>query len=349
MGLYLDIEKKLKDITLKVTINTRGHQGITGILGASGCGKSMTLKSIAGIVRPDRGTISLNDRVLFDTDTKTDLKIQDRRAGYLFQNYALFPNMTIRENIQIAIRDTARKKSEIADFYLELMKLKELSDRYPARLSGGQQQRAALARVLASEPEVLMLDEPFSALDAYLKELLQIELLDILKTYRGDILLVTHNRDEIYRLCDRIYILDEGRLVASGATKLVFNDPQVVAAARLTGCKNIGPARKISDHMLEVPGWNLRLKMERPVPDRLTAVGIRAHYLRPVPAAGSNCIACRWDKILEDPFEITAITGQGIWWKVSKEDWNHQLKRQMPAYLKIPEESILFLKDQVTG
>lgn len=345
MGLYLDIEKQLKDITLKVTIDTRGCHGITGILGASGCGKSMTLKSIAGIVRPDRGTIRLNDRVLFDAGTKTDVKIQDRRAGYLFQNYALFPNMTIRENIQIAVRDTQQKKRETADFYLELMKLQEFSGRYPARLSGGQQQRAALARILASGPEILMLDEPFSALDAYLKEMLQIELLDILKNYRGDILLVTHNRDEVYRFCDRIYILDEGRLVASGATGQVFDDPQAVAAARLTGCKNIEPARKLSRHELEVPGWELRLKMEREVPDGLTAVGIRAHYLRPVSSAGINCIACRWEKILEDPFEITAITGQGIWWKVSKEDFNGRLQRQMPAYLQLPEESILFLKD----
>lgn len=348
MGLYLNIEKKLKDITLQVAIDTRGRPGITGILGASGCGKSMTLKSIAGIVRPDRGTITLNDRVLFDSAARTDLKIQERRAGYLFQNYALFPNMTIRENIQIAIRDTAAKKKEAADFYLELMQLKELSERYPARLSGGQQQRAALARVLASGPEILMLDEPFSALDAYLKEMLQIELLDILKTYQGDILLVTHNRDEIYRLCDWIYILDEGRLVASGATKQVFDDPQVVAAARLTGCKNIEPARKIADHVLEVPGWNLKLNMERPVPDELTAIGIRAHYLRPVPAAGPNCLACRWTEILEDPFEITAITGQGIWWKVSKEDYHRRLKRQMPEYLLLPEKSILFLKERVT-
>ncbi len=346
MGLYLDIEKKLKDITLQVKIDTNGCQGITGILGASGCGKSMTLKSIAGIVRPDRGTIRLNDRVLFDSGNKTDVKIQERRAGYLFQNYALFPNMTIRENIRIAIRDTAEKQNEIADFYLELMQIQEFAGRYPARLSGGQQQRAALARILASKPEVLMLDEPFSALDAYLKEILQIELLDILGAYQGDILMVTHNRDEVYRFCEQIYILDKGKLVASGPTKRVFADPQVIAAAQLTGCKNMEPAGKISDHEIEVPGWGLHLKMERKVPDWLTAVGIRAHYLRPAADdRGLNCISCQWGKVLEDPFEITAITHQGIWWKVSKEDWQHKYHQQLPEYLQLPEDSILFLRD----
>ncbi|MGL5437886.1 MAG: sulfate/molybdate ABC transporter ATP-binding protein [Lachnospiraceae bacterium] len=346
MGLYLDIEKKLKDITLRVTIDTSGCQGITGILGASGCGKSMTLKSIAGIVRPDRGTIRLNDRILFDSEQKTDIRIQERRAGYLFQNYALFPNMTIRENIQIAIRDTTQKQQELVDFYLELMKLSELGGRYPGRLSGGQQQRVALARILASQPEVLMLDEPFSALDTYLKELLQIELLDILKTYQGDILMVTHNRDEVYRFCDQIYILDEGRLVASGPTRQVFADPQAIAAARLTGCKNIEPATKQSEHKLFVPRWGQHLTTKRPVPNWLSAVGIRAHFLRPAADdTGQNCIACHWDKVLEDPFEMTAITSHGIWWKVSKEDWQHRYHQQLPAFLQLPEESILFLKD----
>ena len=137
MGLYVDIEKKLKAFTLRVKLDTEGNNGITGILGASGCGKSMTLKSIAGIVTPDRGRIVLNGRVLFDSEKKIHVKVQDRKAGYLFQNYALFPNMTIRDNIEIAAEGSKTERRKTADRYLALMKIQELADSYPNRLSGG--------------------------------------------------------------------------------------------------------------------------------------------------------------------------------------------------------------------
>lgn len=347
MGLYVDIEKKLKDFTLRVkfTANKAAANGITGILGASGCGKSMTLKSIAGIVIPDRGRIVLNDRVLFDSERRIHVKVQARKAGYLFQNYALFPNMTIRDNIEIAAEGTKAERRKTAGRYLELMKIQELADSYPGRLSGGQQQRAALARILASKPEVLMLDEPFSALDTYLKELLQIELLDILKSYQGDILLVTHNRDEVYRFCDQVHILDRGRIAASGGTKAVFRNPQAVAAAKLTGCKNITPAKRKSAHELFVPAWDMTMTTKREIPEWLDHIGIRAHYLLPaVSGAPGNIIPCRWEKVLEDPFEITAVLDNGVWWKVSKEDWKRKYQEQLPECLELPEENVLFLR-----
>lgn len=346
MGLYIDIEKKLKDVTLQVKFDTEQTTGITGILGASGCGKSMTLKCIAGIVTPDRGRIVLNGRVLYDSEKGIDLRVQKRRVGYLFQNYALFPGMTVRENVQIAVAGTKEEKRKTGDFYLELLRIGELADRYPARLSGGQQQRVALARILASDPDVLMLDEPFSALDTYLKEKLQIELLDILREYRGEILMVTHSRDEVYRFCSQIHVLDRGKLVASGETKAVFADPQMTAVARLTGCKNIVGINRVSDHRLEIPDWGLTLEFKQTIPAWAEAIGIRAHYLKPVSAdAEGNVFACRWDKVLEDPFEMTGILDNGIWWKISKEDYRNVLGRQMPEYLRIPEESVLFLRE----
>lgn len=349
MGLYVDIEKKLQDFTLRVKFdtdeNTVAPNGITGILGASGCGKSMTLKSIAGIVTPDRGRIVLNGRVLFDAEKKIQVKVQDRKAGYLFQNYALFPNMTIRDNIEIAAEGTKAQRRAAADTYLALMKIQELAGSYPNRLSGGQQQRAALARILASKPEVLMLDEPFSALDAYLKEILQIELLDVLQNYQGNILMVTHSRDEVYRFCNQIHILDRGRLVTSGDTKEVFRNPRAVAAARLTGCKNIVPARRKSAHELFVADWNMTIMMEREIPQWLDHIGIRAHYLVPAEAGeAGNIISCHWEKVLEDPFEITAILDNGVWWKISKEDWQSKYQGQLPTHLKLPEDSVLFLR-----
>ncbi|MFT4007493.1 MAG: ATP-binding cassette domain-containing protein, partial [Lacrimispora sp.] len=210
MSLSVKIVKKLKDITLDIQFETAVDGGITGILGSSGCGKSMTLKSIAGIVTPDSGRIVLNDRVLFDSEKNINVKIQDRGVGYLFQNYALFPHMTVKENVEMAVKGSRAEKRELAEFYLRMFRIVELSGNYPGRLSGGQQQRAALARVMASRPSVLMFDEPFSALDYSLKEMLQLELMEELKSFEGDALMVTHSRDEIYRFCRDIHVINRG-------------------------------------------------------------------------------------------------------------------------------------------
>ena len=211
MSLQVEIEKKLNDKVLSVSFDTEGKQGITGILGASGCGKSMTLKCIAG--------------------KKINLRVQDRHVGYLFQNYALFPNMTVEENIAAGFKYrpgqkmTAEEiKKQTAD-YMELLHVTELKSSYPGKLSGGQQQRVALARILASDPEVLMLDEPFSALDAFLKEKLQLELVELLSGYDKDILMVTHSRDEIYRFCEHMLIVEDGRQAGFGVTKEIFKNP----------------------------------------------------------------------------------------------------------------------------
>lgn len=345
MSLVVDIEKKLKNITLKMAFETRELGDITGILGASGCGKSMTLKCIAGIVTPDKGRIVLHDRVLFDSEKKINVKTRDRNVGYLFQNYALFPNMTVQQNVELALHGTKAEKAEMAGEYLELLHVSDLAGNYPSRLSGGQQQRVALARVLASKPDVLMLDEPFSALDYYLKEKLQLELLEVLKTYQGDILMVTHNRDEIYRFCQQIYVLDQGHVVTLGETKAVFENPKAVAAAKLTGCKNIEDVEILSEHKLRVPAWNAELQLEKKIPANIRAIGVRAHYFR-VPEVGEtkNLLPCVCVQLLEDPFEVTIIMEHGIWWKIPKDIWKTVYKEKVPDWFVIPDESILFLE-----
>lgn len=345
MSLSVEIEKKLKDITLKISFETHGAGDITGILGASGCGKSMTLKCIAGLMTPDRGRIVLNNRVLFDSEKKIDMKTQGRKTGYLFQNYALFPHMTVRQNVELALPGSRREKAETASRYLELLHVEELAERYPSHLSGGQQQRVALARILASKPDVLMLDEPFSALDYYLKENLQMELLEVLNLYDGDILMVTHNRDEIYRFCQKIYVLDQGQVTASGETKQVFQTPGSIAAARLTGCKNIEPVNVLSDHMLFVPAWNMEIHVDRPIPAKTSAIGVRAHSFRlPVCGEQRNLLSCRCRQLLEDPFEVTVILENGIWWKIPKDVWREVYQETIPEMLVVPEEDILFLQ-----
>ncbi|AUS95888.1 hypothetical protein CDQ84_15990 [Clostridium thermosuccinogenes] len=207
MSLIVDIKKKLKDFKLEVSFESK--DGVTALSGSSGSGKSMTLKCIAGIVKPDWGYIELDQKVLFDSDKGINLPPQQRHVGYLFQNYALFPNMTVERNIGCAIR--RKNKSETIKEYIKRFRLKGLEKRYPFELSGGQQQRAALARAFASQPEILMLDEPFSALDSYLKRELEQEMIEFLSDFKGVVLFVSHNWDEVLRLCDRVVFISEGK------------------------------------------------------------------------------------------------------------------------------------------
>ena len=209
MSLLVDIKKDFGRFRLDAAFETDSGS-VMGLLGASGCGKSVTLKCVAGIEKPDEGRIVLDGRVLFDSAKRIDLTPQQRRVGYLFQNYALFPNMTLAQNIAVGVRDRAKRKETVARlvkaFYLE-----GSEGKYPRQLSGGQQQRTALARILASEPEALLLDEPFSALDSYLKWQVELELAELLDTFPGPVLFVTHDRDEVHRLCGRVCVLDSGR------------------------------------------------------------------------------------------------------------------------------------------
>ena len=164
MSLSVDLEKRLGSFHLRVQFQAEDE--ITALLGASGCGKSMTLKCIAGIMTPDRGRIVLNGRVLFDSEARIDLPPQQRRVGYLFQNYALFPTMTVEKNILCGIRSGSKaKKAAALSATLHRFRLEGLEKRYPAQLSGGQQQRVAIARALANNPTILLADEPTGALD----------------------------------------------------------------------------------------------------------------------------------------------------------------------------------------
>ena len=226
-SLEVSIRKKLKGFELNMEL--QAGRGCLGILGSSGCGKSMTLKSIAGIVTPDAGRIAIQyasgeaagGRVLYDSSLKINERPQNRQVGYLFQSYALFPNMTVEENILTGLKSkrmrkvlsTAAAKSRVQEM-VERFGLKGLEKRYPAQLSGGQQQRAALARIMAYKPEVILLDEPFSAMDSHLREKLRLELAALLKEYDGISVLVTHDRDEAYQLCDSMILMDQGKALA---------------------------------------------------------------------------------------------------------------------------------------
>ena len=348
MSLEVNIEKKLDGFTLRAAF-TVGNTS-TALLGASGCGKSMTLRCIAGIVKPDRGRIVLDGRVLFDSDRHIDLPPQQRGVGLLFQNYALFPNMTVEQNILCGLKaekDPAARRAACAEM-LRAMRLEELAKRYPAQLSGGQQQRAALARILVGKPRILMLDEPFSALDSYLREEVEGEVGSLLASFAGTALLVTHNRDEAYRLCKEMIVLNEGQVLRAGTTKAVFADPQSIAAARLTGCKNILPCTRVGEHTVHLAGWEQPLTVALPVPEGCRAVGIRAHDFAPCAPGTPNSLPVQAVSTSENPFDWNLIctppegTVQ-LWWKVSKKSLCSAAPAA-PQYLCAAPESIMPLQ-----
>lgn len=348
MSLEVKIEKRLGNFFLKTEFVCDGE--MTALLGASGCGKSMTLRCIAGIVKPDKGRIVLNGRVLFDSEKNINLPPQKRRIGYLFQNYALFQNMTVEQNIACGIHEEKSReirKKAVAEM-IDKMQLSGLEKRKPSQLSGGQQQRVALARILVGSPEILMLDEPFSALDSYLRDQLISEVKKLLLEFGKDVLLVTHSRDEAYSMCSHLLIMDHGRLCSQGETKAVFADPKTISAAIITGCKNIYPAKKAGDTQVEVPDLGLVLETGRPVEEHLCAIGIRAHYYDP--KLQENRFRVVFDEEVESPFEWTVKfryqsqnqESPSVWWRVNKEN----KPKQFPEYLGLAPKDILLLYEE---
>ena len=345
MSLQVEIYKKLGDFTLDAAFETSG--GVLGLLGASGCGKSITLKCIAGIEKPDRGRIVLDGVTLFDSEQKINLPPQKRQVGYLFQNYALFPNMTVRQNILCGLcreKDKARRQAELEQV-LELLQLRGLEQRRPAQLSGGQQQRVALARILVNKPRLLMLDEPFSALDSHLREKLQLQMREVLAGFGRDVLMVTHSRDEAYHMCRRVAVMDSGRLLAVKDTKELFADPGSIRAAMLTGCKNIAAARKAGEYEVDVPEWGVRLQTAQPVGDGIKAVGIRAHYFNG--RAAANRYPVEYLGEMEEPFEwIVQFRYKGqapdaapLWWRMPKD----RRPQQFPECFGVAPANVLLL------
>ena len=279
--------------------------------------------------------------------------LEAERYRLYVQNYALFPNMTVKENIEIAIRRKKDKKLVVEEM-LNLFCINELQNRYPKQLSGGEQQRVALARMMAYEPVLLMFDEPFSALDSYLKDQLQRELLETLHNYTGDVLMVSHSRDELYRFCDIIAVLEKGCISRTGDKRDVFEEPRNLTCARLTGCKNISRARRISDDEVFAVDWNIALKTNKTVEEDIQYVGIRAHHLIPVKdELTENKLRVSIVDFEEGPFENRIILynsnyskeGEKLWWIVSKQNWKNIYQEQLPQYISFPKEHLLLLKN----
>lgn len=302
--LSVKINKNLNTFNLNVGFNC--ESGILGFLGASGSGKSYTLRCIAGLEEPSNGEIILNNKTYYNSSKKINFPPQKRNVGFLFQNYALFPNMKVKDNIAIGLLKMDRsKKNKLISEYIDRFSLNGLEDKFPWQLSGGQQQRVALARALITSPEILLLDEPFSALDHHLRLNMEKELKVLLKNYKGHVIFVTHDISEAYRICDKIIVYDKGNALECKDKNLLFKYPSNLAEATITGCKNISSAKKLDSNTILATDWNLKLKVKGIVPSSVNYIGIRAHYIKHFSekTEAINTFPFKVNNIIENPFD----------------------------------------------
>lgn len=311
MSLSVSIKKSFPAFTLDVDIEA-GNETI-GWLGESGCGKSLTMRCIAGIETPDEGKIVVNGKTFFEREAgkrpAVNLSPQERKTALLFQNYMLFPNLTVAENVAAGIDRKLPKEERNAQVDAELKRfgLDGFGKRYPSQLSGGQQQRVALARMLAAKPDILMLDEPFSALDTHLKGVLEQNLAGLFETFHGTILYVSHDIDEALRFCDRIAVIEKGHVMEVSTGNNLVNNPQSAASIRLSGCKNTTPAHWIDDHRVFLPAWGFEVETDKPAPKNLTYMGVRAFFLERAKEPGRNTYRVRVVRTSDSRFDRSVL------------------------------------------
>ncbi len=378
MGIRLELKKKYAAFELDLRFET--EQKRIGILGASGAGKSLLLKSIAGISDSEEGRIILEGRCLLDSKRGIRLKPQERSVGYLFQDYALFPGMSVLENVMCGIRKTEKsgffgsgkkeEKRRLALSLLESFRLLSLAKRMPGHLSGGEKQRVALLRILASRPRTILLDEPFSALDAYLRDQMMENLSEMLSDFPGMVFMVSHSRDEIYRFAEEILVMDQGRILQQGETRAVFRAPSCRRAAELSGCKNISRIRRLSKHEIFAEDFGIRLHFRKSVPENISYIGYRAHdFEMHYGEYEVNCLPLSLVQYAELPFERNYYLRAGgsvalpetsgaspessdpeppagrIAWFLQRGFYDIVDQRGIPPYLRFLEDKVLFFPD----
>ena len=281
MGLELDIRTTLEGFRLEPSFSTSSSR--LALFGASGSGKSLTLEAIAGLLTPERGHIRVNGTPLFDSAQNIDLKPQRRRIGYVAQGYHLFPHLTALQNVAYSFRNK-RSGREKARGWLKQMELSEFSSRYPHELSGGQQQRVALARALASEPRLLLLDEPFAALDDLVRATLRRRVTHLLSHLDVPLVLVTHDLSEATMLADTLAIVEAGRVVQLGSAQEVMHRPVSPSVAKLVGMSNLLDVEPLGGARVK---WGKEV-LDLAQPASTSSLGIRPERVRVVVGASKD-------------------------------------------------------------
>jgi molybdate transport system ATP-binding protein len=287
-GLAVSLTWRLPGFSLDVA--WEAGDGVAVLFGPSGSGKTLTLQCLAGLARPDGGRIAVDGRVLFDAAAGIDVPPQQRRVGYVFQGYALFPHLSVAENVGFGLRDRPRaERGRRAGEVMERLELQPFAARMPRELSGGQRQRVALARALATDPALLLLDEPLSALDLPLRRALRDDLRAILAQWGTAAVLVTHDFTEAYRLGDRIVVYENGRVIQSAPRSELLWRPASEAVARIMGIRNVlrGTVAKATPDRIQLH-WRGQLleavnsptRSYLPAPGAPLAFFIRPEYVR---------------------------------------------------------------------
>jgi molybdate transport system ATP-binding protein len=286
--LEVRLFKHLSGFTLDV--EWRAGEGVAVLFGPSGSGKSLSLQCLAGLVRPDAGRIAVDGRVLLDTDRGVDVAPQQRRVGYVFQGYALFPHLTVSGNLGFGLRDRPRaeRRARVLEV-LGRLGLDAFAHRYPRELSGGQRQRVALGRALATDPALLLLDEPLSALDLPLRRALRDELRQVLTDWGTAAVLVTHDFTEAYRLGDHILVYEDGRVIQSAPRSELLWRPASRAVAGIVGLRNVleGTVLKATPDRVQfrwrgqtLEAVNSPTRSYLPAPGSALAFFVRPEYVR---------------------------------------------------------------------
>jgi molybdate transport system ATP-binding protein len=356
--LEVKIKRTLPGFSLDVDFSA--DEEILGILGPSGSGKTMTLKCIAGLIQPDQGLIKLNNRVLFDSSKRVNLPPQVRKVGFVLQNYGLFPHLSTVKNIAYGIQKRPRSEvDERVSMLVEKMRLSGLEQRYPRQLSAGQQQRVAIARSLAPEPEVLLLDEPFSALDSITKEQMELELMDIKNFYKGSIILVTHNLAEAYRLSSRLAIYESGKVAQCDQKGKIISSPASRNVAKILKLRNYldGFISEIKDSSIWVTISELdtRLRVSANGHDKLSVnrhvtIGVYPDYIRITEGPGQNTLLSSLDRMVDTIttvncyFSLKTASGKSIYIEtfLPKSD-ARVLSTGQQYYLHLPSEHMALI------
>ena len=339
--LVCKIKKDFKNFKLDVDFEM-GNESL-GLLGASGSGKSLTLKAIGGLIKPDSGKIILNGRTLFDSEKKINLRPQERKVGYLFQDYALFPNFTVEENVRAGLRERA----DITD-KLKEMQIYHIKDKLPAYISGGERQRTALCRILVNKPDILLLDEPFSALDEFLKNSIEAEVLNIIRKYDLKTILVSHNKDEVYRMSHKIISISNGKSGEKKETKDFFESPTTLTEAKLIGINNFSDFEIVKDEIF-LKAWGIRLKTKTKTEANLCALRSRDIILSDR-ALNDNSMKIQDFRLIENIDSFLVILNQDykkyddLRVEIDKKDYKKF--EGGPKYFAIDSRKLLFLKEE---